>query len=224
MRIIVVGAGIMGVTSALELAERGHDVTLLDAGSIPHPDASSTDISKIVRLDYGDDAFYVALMERALELWRGYSEQFDEPWYHETGFALLTRRPMEAGGFEDACYRTLTARGHRLERLDADTLSARLPSWRPGYFVDGYYNPKGGWDLGRRHRRNRMVWVPRESRWHREARQPWARRRYGRHQGASVPARRGGALSRLPAPSPPAPRRRAGGGASALPLLRQPRR
>lgn len=147
---VVVGAGIVGVTSALELARRGHDVTLLDAGAIPHPDASSTDISKVVRLDYGDDDFYVALMERALPMWRALDEQArrgpsGEPLFHETGFVLLTRRPMAAGGFEEASHRTLTSRGHVLERLDVDSVSTRFPSWRAGYFVDGYVNPQGGW-------------------------------------------------------------------------------
>ncbi|MEQ9324442.1 MAG: FAD-dependent oxidoreductase, partial [Polyangiaceae bacterium] len=150
MRVVVVGAGIIGATSALELAGRGHAVTLLDAGAIPHPDASSTDISKVVRLDYGDDDFYVGLMERALPMWRAYQDRSDEPLFHETGFALLTRRPLEAGGFEEASYRTLTSRGHALERLDGGAVTARLPAWRAGYFVDGYLNRQGGWAEGGR--------------------------------------------------------------------------
>ena len=45
VKILVVGAGIFGVTGALELARRGHDVTVVDPGPLPHPDASSTDLS-----------------------------------------------------------------------------------------------------------------------------------------------------------------------------------
>ena len=55
MKTIVVGAGIFGVTAARELARRGHEVVLVDIGPIPHPLAASTDVSKVVRLEYGPD-------------------------------------------------------------------------------------------------------------------------------------------------------------------------
>jgi glycine/D-amino acid oxidase-like deaminating enzyme len=59
--VAVVGAGIFGVATALALRRRGYAVTLLDPGPLPHPLVASTDISKIVRLDYGPDADYTAL-------------------------------------------------------------------------------------------------------------------------------------------------------------------
>jgi sarcosine oxidase/L-pipecolate oxidase len=50
MRVIVVGAGMFGISSAIELQRRGHDVILIDeCAGTPHPLAASTDISKIVR-------------------------------------------------------------------------------------------------------------------------------------------------------------------------------
>lgn len=50
-RVAIVGAGIFGVTAALTLARRGHRVTLLDPGPLPHPLAESTDVSKAIRLE-----------------------------------------------------------------------------------------------------------------------------------------------------------------------------
>jgi sarcosine oxidase / L-pipecolate oxidase len=35
--ILVIGAGIFGVTTALELRARGYQVALLDPGPLPHP-------------------------------------------------------------------------------------------------------------------------------------------------------------------------------------------
>ena len=56
--VLVVGAGAFGAVSALDLAQRGHHVTILDRTTGPHPSASSTDISKMIRMDYGSDVFY----------------------------------------------------------------------------------------------------------------------------------------------------------------------
>jgi glycine/D-amino acid oxidase-like deaminating enzyme len=42
-RIAVVGAGVLGLTTAWALARRGHAVTVLDAGPIPNPEGSSFD-------------------------------------------------------------------------------------------------------------------------------------------------------------------------------------
>jgi glycine/D-amino acid oxidase-like deaminating enzyme len=50
--LIVVGEGILRVTTALELTRRGHQVTLLDSALPPNPLAASTDISKVMRIMY----------------------------------------------------------------------------------------------------------------------------------------------------------------------------
>jgi glycine/D-amino acid oxidase-like deaminating enzyme len=142
MHVAIVGAGIFGVTAALELRRRGHAVSLFDAGEIPSPLAESTDVSKAVRMDYGADDFYTSHMERALDRWRAWNTELGEELFHETGAMFVTRAPMEPGGFEHESFTTLTKRGHRLERLDAKAIESRF-SLR-GH-VDGYFNPHGGW-------------------------------------------------------------------------------
>ena len=143
--VLIVGAGIFGVTAALELRARGADVTLIDPGPIPHPDASSTDISKLIRLDYGDDVFYVERMEVCLARWRAMNGRFERPLFHETGLLVLSSAPLEPNGFEGASFDCLVGRGHPVERLDARGIVERAPAWRPGRYVDGYFNPQGGW-------------------------------------------------------------------------------
>ncbi len=145
MNTLVVGGGIFGVTAALELRARGHAVTLVDPGPLPHPLAESTDISKVVRLDYGSDVDYTALGERALDGWRRWNRDWPEPRFHETGVTFLSRAPMQPGGFEHDSYHLLVSRGHRLERLDAAAIARRFPAYRPGVHVDGYFGAEGGW-------------------------------------------------------------------------------
>jgi glycine/D-amino acid oxidase-like deaminating enzyme len=141
-RVIVVGSGIFGVTAALALRRRRHQVTLADPGPVPHPLAESTDVSKIVRIDYGDDELYTTWMERALTGWRSAPLA---PLFHETGVLFLRRPPFERGGFEHDSFELLSRRGHRLERLDTTAILARFPAWTSESTLDGYYNPVGGW-------------------------------------------------------------------------------
>jgi glycine/D-amino acid oxidase-like deaminating enzyme len=154
-RVIVVGSGLFGAAAATELRRRGFEVTVFDPGPIPHPLAESTDISKIVRLDYGNDEIYTSLMEQALELWRSSSLS---AYFHETGVLFLRRSKLEPGSFEADSYALLSRRGHRLEGLTRDAIRHRFPAWSPaappaapeGATEDasplyGYLNPEGGW-------------------------------------------------------------------------------
>jgi glycine/D-amino acid oxidase-like deaminating enzyme len=143
--VAVVGAGIFGVTAALALRSRGYGVSLFDPGPLPHPLAESTDISKIVRLDYGPDDAYLALMESAIEGWRRWNEVLGERVFHEVGVVFLSRSPMAPGGFEHESFVRLAARKHPVERLDAAAIRARFPAWSTGAYVDGYWNPIGGY-------------------------------------------------------------------------------
>ncbi|HSS01013.1 MAG TPA: FAD-dependent oxidoreductase [Kofleriaceae bacterium] len=145
MRVLVIGGGIFGITAALELHARACDVTLVDPGPLPHPLAESTDISKIVRCDYGADEDYTLLGERALAGWRRWNATWRTARFHETGVMFLACAPLEPGGFEHASYTLLARRGHRVERLDADAIAARFPAYRPGLYVDGYFHREGGW-------------------------------------------------------------------------------
>lgn len=149
MEILIVGAGVFGVTAALELRQRGHAVRVLDPGPLPHPEASSTDISKIIRFDYGDELHWTELAETCRERWLRWNEELGEEVFHQVGLACLTAKVMAPGSFEYESFRLLTERGWSLERLGADQ-GERLPRFAPGHYVDGYFNPHAGWAPSRR--------------------------------------------------------------------------
>ncbi len=148
-RTVVVGAGIFGVTAALELRARGHDVALLDQGRAPNPLAASTDISKVIRIEYGPDEELMVLAELAHAGWRQWNDvliaEGREPLFHETGVLMVSQAVMAPGGFEFESYRLLEGRGHTPERLDSRMLRARFPAWSTGRYVDGFYHRMGGW-------------------------------------------------------------------------------
>ena len=145
LRVIVVGAGINGVTAAIELRKRGHKVVLVDPGPLPHPLAASTDISKAVRVAYGADEEYAALAERSIPLWRKWNEEFGVELYHEVGFLFLRRQAMQPGDFEYESLKVLERRAHKVERIDSAKLRERFPAWNAELYPDGFLDRQAGY-------------------------------------------------------------------------------
>lgn len=143
--ILIVGAGIFGVTTALALAGRGYSVKITDPGPLPRPQAASTDISKVVRVEYGADDAYMTLAEESRAGWLRWNEEWPEPLYHEVGLTMLTRRPMLPGSFEYESYHRLQAKGYAVERLTQAEIARRFPAWKAETYQDGYFNPNSGY-------------------------------------------------------------------------------
>src|SRR5438128_793308 len=144
-KVIVVGAGINGVTTAIELRKRGHNVVLVDPGPLPHPLAASTDISKVVRAAYGADEEYTELAERSRQIWQRWNIKLEVELYHEVGFLCMRQRPMEAGDFEYESLRLLERRGHRIERVNSDYLGRHFPASNADRYPDGFLDFEAGY-------------------------------------------------------------------------------
>ncbi len=142
-RVVIVGAGINGVTAAIELRKRGHAVALVDPGPLPHPLAASTDISKVVRAAYGADEDYTELAERSIQLWRKWNEESNAELYHEVGVMFMRQREMRPGDFEYESFKTLQRRGHKVERMHSAL--RRFPAWDPELFPDGVLELEAGY-------------------------------------------------------------------------------
>lgn len=149
---MVVGGGVFGLTAALELRARGWTVTLVDPGPLPHPDAATTDISKMVRMDYGADAFYARLGRAALDGWQRWNRDWSFAPYHQTGFLILAGQPMAPGGYEYESVRVLEQLGVPYEHVHARDLEKRFPAWVPSgragrrpRYPEGYVSLHAGW-------------------------------------------------------------------------------
>src|ERR1700682_2339990 len=145
MTVIVSGAGINGVTAAIELKKRGHKVVLVDPGPLPHPLAASTDISKAIRAAYGADEDYTALAERSIALWREWNKKLDIELYHEVGFLCMCQRPMRPGDFEYESLKLLKRRGHKIDRIDSAQLRERCPAWKAERYPEGFLDHEAGY-------------------------------------------------------------------------------
>ena len=144
-RVIVVGAGINGVTAAIELNKRGHDVVLVDPGPLPRSLAASTDISKAVRAAYGADEEYTELAERSIKRWRDWNKEFGVELYHEVGVMFVRQQQMKPGDFEYESFKRLEQRGHKIERMNSARVWKRFPVWNPKLFRDGVLELEAGY-------------------------------------------------------------------------------
>jgi sarcosine oxidase len=64
----VVGAGLLGLSTAWALARRGHEVVVLEAAHVGHDGSGSKGTARIFRYGY-DDPLYVGMAQEARALW-----------------------------------------------------------------------------------------------------------------------------------------------------------
>ncbi len=133
------------MAGALELEERGYGITLVNAGPIPYPSAASNDVSRMVRMDYGDDLLHCRLGNEAINGWHRWNARWGRDLYHQDGLLFLSSRPLEEEGFEGDSYCTLSEEGWSPERLGSMEIATRYPGWNADYYVDGYFHARGGW-------------------------------------------------------------------------------
>jgi sarcosine oxidase len=119
--VIVVGAGIFGLATSLELALRGHKVAAIDRFGSGHPATSSTGRSRGIRIAY-DHPFYVSLAQDAIRRWQKLEQSSGRQILHLAGqvdFGLANKLAAIAAAVREA--------GGDIEELDAKSLRRKLP-------------------------------------------------------------------------------------------------
>lgn len=141
MRIVVVGAGVMGSWTALWLRRAGHAVTLVDRHGPGNRLGSSGDESRITRSSHGPDRHYPAWQRRALGLWRELERAAGAELFAPAGVVWLAN---EAQTFEGESFDSLSALGIPVERWSTDELAARVPAVNPDGVPWALFEPEAG--------------------------------------------------------------------------------
>ncbi|MBD8890664.1 NAD(P)/FAD-dependent oxidoreductase [Roseibium litorale] len=141
MKIIIVGAGIAGLSTACALTRRGAEVTLLEQGQIPNPLSASGDQHRIIRRAYGAQGGYQRRIGEAYAAWDRLWDGLGARHLADTGFLLLCRQPGdEAEGMRDG----LIAGGYAFEDFSAAETAQRYPFLDGESLRYGTYSPEGG--------------------------------------------------------------------------------
>ncbi len=141
MKIIIVGGGIMGLSSAWALRRAGAEVTLLEQGSLPNPLGSSVDQHRLIRYAYGAQRGYTRMVRHAYHAWERVWRDLKARLYAETGTLVLS------GAGDDwaaVCAQVLTQENVEHLAFDAETVAGRWPMLDGTALQDAFYCPSGG--------------------------------------------------------------------------------
>lgn len=141
MDVIVVGAGIAGLSTAWSLVKAGHSVTLVEQGPIPNPLAASGDHHRIIRRAYGAAAGYGRLITEAYAAWDELWADLGESHLDPRGFLCVSR---EAGDEAERYRDGLEAGSYPFEFLEPAAAVKRWPFLEPGSFRYAFFSPEGG--------------------------------------------------------------------------------
>jgi glycine/D-amino acid oxidase-like deaminating enzyme len=123
--VIVVGAGAFGGWSALQLAQRGARVTLLDAWGPGNARASSGGETRTIRATYGPaHIVYTKMVVRALQLWQENERRWNLKLFFRSG---ALRMAGADDSYERAALPVLQEAGVRFEKLSSSECSKRWP-------------------------------------------------------------------------------------------------
>lgn len=126
--VIVVGGGIVGLSTAYWLTKAGRSVTLIERGPIPNPLASSADHHRLIRVTYGDANGYAFRIGDAFNAWSAMWDDLGgetERHYADTGILAVSQ---EEGDWTDRSRKTMDRLAIPYERIDGiRALAERFP-------------------------------------------------------------------------------------------------
>jgi glycine/D-amino acid oxidase-like deaminating enzyme len=146
--VIVIGAGAFGGWSALQLAQRGANATLLDAWGPGNSRASSGGETRTIRATYGPtQILYMKMVARALQLWQENEQRWNLKLFFRSG--ALRMAGMD-DSYERAALPMLQEVGVRFEKLSSAECVRRWPQVNFDGVSWSVYEPDSGFLAARR--------------------------------------------------------------------------
>ena len=124
MRVIVVGAGVVGLSAAWALSRAGHEPVVLDQGDIPNPLSASHDKHRLIRLAHSEGDGRNLIIHDAYAAWDRLWADLGRSHYAETGIVMTARKPTD---WAVSCRAAFDRNGTPYEVWDRAELGRRCP-------------------------------------------------------------------------------------------------
>lgn len=147
LNVVVVGAGVFGLWTALTLRRLGLRVMLLDAFGVGNVRASSSDETRAVRAGYGATEVYVSMVARSIELWKAHEEKVKRELFVQSGCLWLM-------GDDEKFFRqsisALKKNNLPFDELTTDEITKKYPLVTIDGVRRGFVEEKAGYLLARK--------------------------------------------------------------------------
>ncbi len=144
---LILGAGIMGLSTAWALSRAGLGVRIIEQDPVPNPRGSSVDDHRLIRHAYGAQRGYMRMVDPAYAAWEALFAEAGERPYVQTGVLALAG---EGSAWLADSRGALRDDGHAVQDLAADDVSSRLPFLSSQGVAAAFHLGFGGVLLARR--------------------------------------------------------------------------
>jgi sarcosine oxidase len=125
-RLLVIGAGIVGLSIARAASLRGHDVLVLEQGSAPNPEAASHDRHRMIRYPYGAAAGYTHMVTEAFGAWDRLWQDIGACHFENTGAIAISLEPGDYARKTLDTFREISLPHEVLDRQGVEALCPHL--------------------------------------------------------------------------------------------------
>jgi len=141
MEAVVVGGGIVGVSSAYYLARRGVDVTVIERSSVGSGNTGRANGG--IRAQFSSPVS-IALSQESIAVWEAFEDRFGvDIGYRQNGYMFLARDEATAGAFEENVA-TQNRQGVPSEYITPAEATEHCPGLHEAQFCGATYSPQDG--------------------------------------------------------------------------------
>lgn len=141
MHVLIIGAGIAGLSAAWALVRDGHRVTVLEQGPIPNPRGTSVDSHRLIRRAYGTEIGYMRMITHAYAAWDRLWADLGVKLQIDTGALSMSALGDD---WVAASLKALKGDGFPVEEMDTRRLAARFPLIEAEGIEVAFFSPEGG--------------------------------------------------------------------------------
>lgn len=136
---IVIGLGVLGISTVRYLSKQEDKVMGVEKGSFPNPDATSYGNSRLFRFGYRDPEYYGSIIQKAMGDWINLQSKYHKKLFFKTGVNTLN---YEFGDRTDTVIESCEYSKHPYSKKEVEEINGEIFDVPDSYKV--VFQPDGG--------------------------------------------------------------------------------